>query len=207
MRSTYGLNITYVRFSAIFSTPRCRYPMMHSVPITFSPSSFKITRSTPCVEGCCGPILRTNSVESRNVVSGMDLLAALDVQILPYPALVLLNQAVFLAQREAFPLFGEQDAAHVRVAFKLNAEHVEDLAFQPVCGGVHRRGRRRLEAIGDCGLDPDSFVPGEAIEDVDYVETLGPLWVIDGGEIDEVIEIGFKFQEFEYRDCGAGLAD
>src|SRR5436190_12609408 len=109
--------------------------MMHSVPITFSPSSFKITRSTPCVDGCCGPILRTNSVESRNVVSGMNLLAALDVQILPYPALVLLDQAVFFAQREAFPLFGEKNPAHVGVTFELNAEHVKDLAFQPVRGG------------------------------------------------------------------------
>src|SRR5712692_5847669 len=110
--------------------------MMHSVPITFSPSSLRITRSTPCVEGCCGPILRTNSVESRNVVSGMDLLAAFDVQILPYPSLVLLDQAVFLAQREALPLLGEKDSAHVWMAFELDAEHVEDLALQPVCRGV-----------------------------------------------------------------------
>src|SRR5436190_20073289 len=127
--------------------------MMHSVPITFSPSSFKMTRSSPCVEGCCGPILRTNSVESRNVVSGMALLAALDVQILPYPALVLLNQAVLFAQREALPLLGKQDTAHVGVAFELDAEHVEDLAFQPICSGMHGRGGGRFEAIGDRGLD------------------------------------------------------
>src|ERR1035441_7500936 len=45
--------------------------MMHSVPRTFSPSSLRITRSTPCVEGCCGPMLRTNSVESRKVGDGL----------------------------------------------------------------------------------------------------------------------------------------
>src|SRR5829696_1951692 len=106
MRSTYGLNCAYVRFSAIFSTPRCRYPMMHSVPITFSPSSFRMTRSTPWVEGCCGPILSTNSVASRNVDSGMCLLAALDVQVLLHPTVVLLDQAVFLPQREALPFVG-----------------------------------------------------------------------------------------------------
>ena len=38
-----------------------------SVPSTFSPSSLRMTRSTPCVDGCCGPMLRTSSVESRNV--------------------------------------------------------------------------------------------------------------------------------------------
>src|SRR6476659_3500055 len=110
--------------------------MMHSVPITFSPSSFRITRSTPCVDGCCGPILRTNSVESKNVVSGMGSLAAFDVQILPDPALVLLDQAVLFSQRETLPLFGEKDAAHVGVALELDAEHVEDFALHPVCGGV-----------------------------------------------------------------------
>src|SRR5579862_9596033 len=69
MRSTYGLNIVYVRLSAIFSTPRCRYPMTHSSPRTFSPSSLRMTRSTPCVAGCCGPILMTSSFASRYVFS------------------------------------------------------------------------------------------------------------------------------------------
>src|SRR4029453_17274715 len=121
--------------------------MMHSVPMTFSPSSFKITRSTPWVDGCCGPILRTNSVESRNVVSGMDLLAAFDVQILPDPSLVLLDQAVLFTQREALPLLREKDPAHVGMAVELDAEHVEDLALHPVCGGVDGGGGGGLEAI------------------------------------------------------------
>src|SRR2546422_10070655 len=46
--------------------------MTRSVPITFSPSSLRITRNTPCVEGCCGPILSTSSLESRKVVSGIE---------------------------------------------------------------------------------------------------------------------------------------
>src|SRR5258706_1630962 len=51
----------YVRHSKIFSRPRCRYPMtgMHST--TFSPESFRTRRSTPWVEGCCGPMLRMSS--------------------------------------------------------------------------------------------------------------------------------------------------
>src|SRR3989440_7401421 len=31
--------------------------MSQSRSITVSPSSLRITRSTPCVDGCCGPIL------------------------------------------------------------------------------------------------------------------------------------------------------
>src|SRR5580698_7749921 len=69
MRSTYGLNIVYVRCSPIFSTPRCRYPITHSRPSTFSPSSRRITRSTPCVAGCCGPMLMMSSLASRKVLS------------------------------------------------------------------------------------------------------------------------------------------
>src|SRR5690349_22251110 len=108
MRSTYGLNCWYVRFSPIFSTPRCRYPITQSVPSTFSPSSFKMTRSTPCVEGCCGPMLRTSSVESKNVASGiLRLLTAFDTQVLLHPLLVLLKDGVVLAQRIALPLLGQ----------------------------------------------------------------------------------------------------
>src|ERR1039458_3146987 len=34
-----------------------------------TPSSFRMTRNTPCVDGCCGPMLRTSSVASRKVSS------------------------------------------------------------------------------------------------------------------------------------------
>src|SRR5579859_1956026 len=44
---------------------------MHPVPITRSPSSFNLTRNTPCVAGCCGPILMTSSSASRYVISGI----------------------------------------------------------------------------------------------------------------------------------------
>src|SRR4030067_448190 len=41
-----------------FSTPVCRKPISGMQVMTRSPSSSRIRRSTPCVEGCCGPILR-----------------------------------------------------------------------------------------------------------------------------------------------------
>src|SRR5881275_2080673 len=102
--------------------------MTQSVPITFSPSSLTITRSTPCVEGCCGPILRTSSVESRNVASAILglLLAAFDTQIFPHPAIVLLQDGIVLAQRMPFPLVGHEDTPHIGVSFERYAEHVED---------------------------------------------------------------------------------
>src|SRR5208337_422383 len=98
--------------------------MTHSVARTFSPSSFRMTRNTPCVDGCCGPMLRTSSVESRNVASGILMsLTAFDIQVFPDPAVVLLNDSVILAQRVALPFLGEENAAHVRMAREFDPEH------------------------------------------------------------------------------------
>src|SRR5208283_1180023 len=122
--------------------------MMNSVPITFSPSSLRMTRSTPCVEGCCGPMLRTSSVESRKVESGIVAsLAAFNAQAFLHPALVLLNNGVVLAQRMALPFFGHQDAPHIRVPGELDAEHVEHFALQPIGRQVHAHGGIRLMAV------------------------------------------------------------
>jgi hypothetical protein len=50
------------------------------------------------VEGCCGPMLRTNSVESRKVASGiLASLPAFDIQVFLDPAIVLLENAVVFA--------------------------------------------------------------------------------------------------------------
>src|SRR5205085_7970703 len=131
--------------------------IMHSVPKTFSPSSLRMTRNTPCVDGCCGPMFRTNSVESRNVESGiLTSLAAFDAQVFLHPAVVLLENTHLLAQRVALPFLGEQNAPHVRMSGEFDAEHVEHLALQPVGREVHADGGFRLEPIGDIGLDPHS---------------------------------------------------
>src|SRR5215469_10955958 len=98
--------------------------MTHSRPRTFSPSRRRMTRSTPWVAGCCGPMLMTSSLASRNVLSGVSrsrgesalgfsvisLLAALDSQVDLHPFVVLLNNSVVLAQRMTFPSVGKQDA-------------------------------------------------------------------------------------------------
>src|SRR2546423_1438547 len=150
--------------------------MMHSVPRTFSPSSLRMTRSTPWVEGCCGPMLRTNSVESRKVESGIRaLLPAFDSQVLLHPALVLLNNSVILAQRISLPLLGQQDAPHIGVSGELDPEHVEHLALQPVRGQVHAGRGLRPITVGDLSLDPHPLIARKAIKNVNQVEALGPF--------------------------------
>src|SRR5580698_415548 len=111
--------------------------MTQSAPRTFSPSSLRMTRSTPWVDGCCGPMLRTSSVESRNVASGILVsLTAFDIQVFLHPAIVLLKDPVILAQRVALPFLGQKNAAHIGVAREFDAEHIEDLALQPIGGDV-----------------------------------------------------------------------
>src|SRR5580692_7970794 len=128
--------------------------MMHSVPSTFSPSSLRMTRSTPCVDGCCGPMLRTSSVESRNVASGIRLsVTAFDTEVFLHPAIVLLDNSVVLAQRIPLPFFGEKNAGHVRMAREFDTEHVEDFALQPVGSEVDVDRGLRLIAFGNVRLD------------------------------------------------------
>src|SRR5213080_4385687 len=65
MRSVSSTICVQLRFSLSFSMPRWRYPMTTSQSTTFSPSSRSTTRRTPCVLGCCGPMLITSSLVSN----------------------------------------------------------------------------------------------------------------------------------------------
>src|SRR5438034_4208573 len=57
MRSTSGITCCHFFCSAVFSMPVCRYPIVGAAESTVSTSSSSTRRSTPCVLGCCGPML------------------------------------------------------------------------------------------------------------------------------------------------------
>ncbi len=59
MRVTNVVPWTQERYSRFFSMPVCRKPMPHRASVTVSPSSSRMSRSTPCVDGCCGPMFTT----------------------------------------------------------------------------------------------------------------------------------------------------
>jgi len=48
-----------VRYSMFFSMPVWRYPVETRSSLIVSPSMSRMRRSTPCVEGCTGPMLTT----------------------------------------------------------------------------------------------------------------------------------------------------
>src|SRR3569832_1393994 len=118
-----------------------------------SPSTVSPTRSTPCVDGCCGPrLMNIWSVLSLPTVSLSGWTGASFI-------IAVLDVGVVLAQGMALQEVGGQDLGQVRMALVGHAEQVEDLALLPV-GGLEeprqRRGRRRvarrLEAYDHPGL-------------------------------------------------------
>src|SRR6476659_10471710 len=109
--------------------------MITSASTTFSPSSRSTTRSTPCVLGCCGPMLITSSsVSNIGPCCGVGLL---NVSLLPslaqlQPVERVLEQhlprsfeRVVLALRVPLPLVGHQDAAQVGVPGEPAPGHVD----------------------------------------------------------------------------------
>src|SRR5450432_4394566 len=107
-------------------------------------------------------MLRTNSVESRKVWSGIPAsLPALYAQVFLHPSIVLLKNTVILAQRVALPFFGQQNPRHVRMPRELDAEHVEHFALQPVGRQVYVYCRFGLVAFRNIRLHPYALIPGE----------------------------------------------
>src|SRR5215471_21467152 len=101
---------------------------------TVSPSSSSTTRSTPCVEGCCGPMLRV-MVSVRTVP---DLLGLERGEIgrghRPPGRVVrerhfLVAERRVLAQRPAFPVVGQEDPRQVGMPVEEDAVEIVRLAL------------------------------------------------------------------------------
>src|SRR5262245_14886997 len=131
--------------------------MSGSASFMTSPSARTTNRSTPCVEGCCGPIERVMSSVTRPPPSSARctstsnparLIASSRLQqALPgrRNAVVLLGLDEVLAERMARPVLRHEDAPEIGVAFEAHAEEIVGLALLPV--GVapdvrHGRGDR-----------------------------------------------------------------
>src|SRR5262245_13185924 len=89
---------------------------------------------------------RSPSIGRRNVVrrlvpsfSDVILLPRIDPQMLTHPFHILKADVVILAQRETDPVFRQQDAPKIGMVRVTDAEHVVDLAFQPVRRGPNAR--------------------------------------------------------------------
>src|SRR3990172_86627 len=97
---------------------------------TVSPSSSKITRSTPCVDGCCGPMLRT--IVCAGPVAVWTVVVMIES---PRPARSAESlHRIILAHGMSFPGIGHQQPPQFRVALESHSKQIEDLPLVPICG-------------------------------------------------------------------------
>src|SRR5665647_2241687 len=135
--------------------------------LTSSPSSVTTRRSTPCVLGCCGPMLTTTSLKARPSTSepspravdssirrSASLTASSGSGVANWSGMrvVLRRVDVVFAQRMPDEVVLEQDAAQVGMPEVPDPDHVPGLAFVPVGGRPHVAHRLDL-GLGPGNLD------------------------------------------------------
>src|SRR5438132_1353043 len=143
-----------------------------------SPSDCTMKRSTPCVDGWCGPML-------RSISSSISLVKTTSVTVAPSgfgrrladleklervrprrgDAVVLVLLAVILAKRVALPVVWQKQPAQVGMPLEENAEQVVALALLPVGDRPHvdERRDRRIFA-GQEGLHHEAMAERVAVE-------------------------------------------
>src|SRR5918911_382714 len=95
---------------------------------TTSPSSTSSTRSTPCVDGCWGPMLTFSSSRASGLAVSVTRVHA------PRHGEVdgLRAERLGASKRMAAPFVGQHDASQLGVALKVDTEQVVHLALVPV---------------------------------------------------------------------------
>src|SRR5579883_385843 len=108
---------------------------------TVSPSSSISRRSTPWVDGCCGPMLRTMRrcpvavwTVSRSAATSGGIAVSLILNSIP-------GDGIILAQRMPFPIVGHHDAPQIGVIDEADAEEIENFALVPIRPAPHRCDR------------------------------------------------------------------
>src|SRR5215471_6544654 len=177
---------------------------------TVSPSRTSSRRSTPCVEGCCGPNetvisvsesgsgFRSNEIED----AGMTISFACILS-------VTLNREI-LAQRMALIIRRSQYPDQIRVAVESDAEHVINLSLQPVRRfpqSPHRRQARvvlfeedlysqpviahdGIKMICDCEARACEFAQVHAADVAQIIEPHGRLVAQPGHKFQHTFALG-----------------
>src|SRR5215472_10026264 len=92
---------------------------------TTSPSSTSSSRRTPCVEGCCGPMLTVSSSLGEDSACAIDRPSDREVDGFAADRLA-------AAERVAAPVVGQHDAGQIGMPRELDAEEVEHFTLVPV---------------------------------------------------------------------------
>src|SRR5271157_2025831 len=186
---------------------------------TFSPSSSRSTRSTPWVEGCCGPMLRTIVLVVPSAVSTVVMGSqSAKRNLVPFqpnrprnanadPGQVASNRAnghllhrvgtalafalrrKIAAERRTFKALWQEDAAQVRVAGKLDAEEIKNLAFEPIGAGPDRLKRIHHGMLdADAGAQANAFAARNGKQLIVQLEARFDRVAIQAGGVAQQIE-------------------
>src|SRR5579872_293264 len=164
--------------------------MSTSALIIFSPSSSSSTRSTPWVDGCWGPMLRT-MVCSRPVAVCTVVMAQV-CSSSPDPKSARPLHGIILAEGIAFPIFREQHAPEIRMAVKVNAEEVKDFAFVPIGGRPNRNhGLDHRILPGQTHPQAEDVAPRERQQMVIELKTRLDGEAVHAGNVRKICEFQF----------------
>src|SRR5919107_5856527 len=195
--SVSGMTAGYMRFSAIFSWQRCKYPITGSHLTTVSPSSSRISLRSPCMAGCCGPMFMSMvSSPNSSLISGLTRRPLAGSVRAPSCSARRSSPSILLPQSLEGSLGAYLEALEQRVVVEVvlphirpsqvgmtgesDPEHVVGLPLVPIGRRIDARYRpyNRLISL-DGGLDPHRG-PAEVHELVGELE--GALPVDDGDE-------------------------
>src|SRR5688572_8119031 len=165
-----------------------------------SPSARTTKRSTPWVDGCCGPMLRVMSsvttppplsarwISTSNPASPIAGLRLQQTFARRRDAVVLLRLDEVLAQRVARPVLRHEQPAEIGAYQKAHAEENEDLALLTDGVAPHvRHGRHHRVVAERIHLEDDPVPMAVREEMVDQLDVPG-LRIVDAGEIREAVE-------------------
>src|ERR1017187_6473696 len=175
MRSVSVTACWYVLTSNSFSMPVCRYPMSGRHFTMVSPSSSSSRRSTPCVEGCCGPMFRLMlrgfaPLAATAADSGIGV-ATVSLTFVP-ASNPIARYAVILAQRMPFPIVRQHDTPQIRMVPEAHAEQIERFPLEPVRAAPHfRHGIDLRIAARQAALQAQPLIPVERVQMIHHLES------------------------------------
>src|SRR5947207_4032131 len=175
MRSTSGTTCCHFFCSAVFSIPVCRYPMVGMHDLIVSPSSSSTRRSTPCVLGCCGPMLtvivsvRSSAIGLMRPFQAISLDVRSELMFADFKRLVGLHRfanlhGIVLPRRMPFPVFGHEQPPQVAMPREDDPKHVPHLALGPPSRWPHALDGRH-DAVDLRRRDADLHTQPHTIRD------------------------------------------
>src|SRR5208282_4663403 len=87
------------------------------------------------------------------------------------------------------PLLGQQNALHIRMSAEGDAEHIENLALQPIRGGPNLHKTSRCFPVRQRNLQPQPRVVRKRIENGHQIKTLLASWPIHSRVVLQEIEL------------------